>query len=71
MKINEWTKASMSNGNGGGCVELMRTTNGELWIRDSKLGDDSPVLKYNAFEAECFFDGMAKGEFELSSESDN
>ena len=39
----KWRKSSHSSGNGGSCVEL-RLHNGSPQIRDSKMGDVSPIL---------------------------
>lgn len=39
-----WFKSSYSEGGNGGCVEVTRLT-GAWLIRDSKLGDRSPVLR--------------------------
>ncbi|PRY56404.1 DUF397 domain-containing protein [Glycomyces artemisiae] len=46
-----WRKSSRSQGNGGNCVEA-RPGAGGFQVRDSKLGDDSPIL------------GLAVGDFE-------
>jgi hypothetical protein len=46
-----WRKSSRSQGNGGNCVEA-RTNDGEFQVRDSKLGDDSPIF------------GLATGDFQ-------
>ncbi|NUP46333.1 MAG: DUF397 domain-containing protein [Catenulispora sp.] len=60
-----WFKASASNGNNGGCVEV-KVTDDAVLVRDSKLGDDSPVLNFTHFEWECLQAGMSNGEFDLS-----
>lgn len=44
-----WRKSSRSQGNGGNCVEA-RTSNGAFEVRDSKLGDDSPIFGLAAKE---------------------
>lgn len=46
MKAN-WRKSSRSQGNGGNCVEA-RTNEGQFEVRDSKLGDDSPIFGVRA-----------------------
>ncbi|MGJ7908510.1 DUF397 domain-containing protein [Actinopolyspora sp. H202] len=48
----EWRKSSRSN-QGGNCVEVATNVPGSALIRDSKLGETSPVLstKPEAFTA--------------------
>lgn len=44
MKTTSWRKSSRSNSTGDqNCVEL-RLVEGRFQVRDSKLGDDSPVF---------------------------
>jgi len=43
MTPGKWRKSSRSNPNGGNCVEAR--LNGTPEIRDSKMGDVSPVLE--------------------------
>lgn len=44
MKTTGWRKSSRSNSSGNNnCVE-MRLADGVLQVRDSKMGDDSPIL---------------------------
>lgn len=38
-----WRKSSRSQGNGGNCVEARPESEG-FQVRDSKLGDDSPIF---------------------------
>ncbi|MFE3030558.1 DUF397 domain-containing protein [Streptomyces canus] len=40
-----WYKSSYSNGEGGDCVEVAATRD-LVPVRDSKLGNDSPVLAF-------------------------
>lgn len=42
MKSN-WRKSSRSQGDGGNCVEA-RTSDGQFEVRDSKLGEGSPIF---------------------------
>ncbi|CAM3543609.1 hypothetical protein STSO111631_22800 [Stackebrandtia soli] len=47
----EWRKSSRSSSQGGACVEARTPTSGLFQVRDSKLGNDSPIL------------GIDRGEF--------
>ena len=38
-----WRKSSRSQGNGGSCVEL-RVSDDDFQVRNSKLGDNSPIF---------------------------
>lgn len=38
-----WRKSSRSNGGGGACVEVAQVTDA-TGVRDSKLGEASPIL---------------------------
>ncbi|WP_020116261.1 DUF397 domain-containing protein [Streptomyces canus] len=40
-----WRSSSYSNGDGGNCVEVADTPD-LVPVRDSKLGADSPVLRF-------------------------
>lgn len=46
-----WRKSSRSANSGGNCVEA-RSNDGQLQVRDSKLGDASPVFDLNPTEFE-------------------
>lgn len=61
-RFQNWRKASKSNG-GDGCVEVSFDGDGNVAFRDSKLGDTSPMLVFNAHEFDCFKDGILNGEF--------
>jgi hypothetical protein len=58
----EWFKSSFSNGQAE-CVEIAFLSDGAVYIRDSKLGDDSPVLNFTASEWSAFVKGAEGGEF--------
>lgn len=62
MLTKEWSKSSLSSG-GDNCVEARLTDNG-VDVRDSKLGDDSPVLSFTDGEWDAFVGGARKGEFD-------
>lgn len=56
-----WIKSSKSNNNGS-CVEIQATDQGGVNVRDSKLGDSSPVLTFTANEWDAFVEGVRAGE---------
>lgn len=57
-----WRKSSFSNGTGGECVEVAATPDGGRAMRDSKLGDASPVLRFTGAEWRAFIAGVKNGE---------
>ena len=57
-----WAKSSFS-GNNNGCVEVARL-DGQVFVRDSKLGEGSPVLAFNSHEWACFVAGVRDGELQ-------
>lgn len=58
MNVNlgraEWRKSSRSGGNGGACVEVAQNLPGTALIRDSKLGEASPVLQLEPAQLSAF-----------------
>lgn len=58
----QWQTATASGHTG--CVEA-RMHMGRILVRDSKLGDASPVLMFTLDEWAAFLDGASKGEFDL------
>jgi hypothetical protein len=40
-----WRKSTRSGNSGGNCVEV-RVNDEEFQVRDSKLGDDSPIFDF-------------------------
>jgi len=44
---SKWRKSSRSGNSGGNCVEA-RTDGQSFEVRDSKLGDDSPIIGLSA-----------------------
>lgn len=57
-----WRKASYSHDNG--CVELASLADGMIGVRDSKLGDESPVLRFTRREISALLQGATAGEFD-------
>jgi len=57
-----WRKSSYSNN--GDCVELAPLGDGMVGIRDDKLRDDSPVLRFTRAEMWAFLQGAKAGEFD-------
>ncbi len=59
-----WRKSSYSGGTGGNCVEVAALSDGGRALRDSKLGETSPVLRFTASEWAAFLAGARDGEFD-------
>ena len=59
-----WRKSTFSNGNGGSCVEVADLPDGGRLVRDTKLGEASPVLRYTEGEWTAFLDGVRDGQFD-------
>lgn len=55
-------KSSFSNPSGN-CVDVTETLDG-VEVRDTKLGDASPVHRYTAEEWDAFIAGVKAGEFD-------
>jgi hypothetical protein len=55
-----WAKSSFSNGSNN-CVQVARL-DGTIYVRDSKLGDGSPVLAFTPSEWAAFVTGVEAGE---------
>jgi hypothetical protein len=58
-----WRKSPDSGANG--CVEVAPLPDGGAAIRDSKLGDGSPVLFFDQVEWDAFRKGVVNGAFDL------
>lgn len=56
-----WIKSSRSSTNGS-CVEIEASGQGGVKVRDSKLGDRSPILTFTATEWDAFVEGVRLGE---------
>ncbi|QNE78217.1 DUF397 domain-containing protein [Streptomyces finlayi] len=54
-----WFKSSHSGSDGGDCVEVA-TGNGAVYVRDSKVADDGPVLRVGRGEWAAFV-SLARG----------
>ena len=60
---NGWGKSSFSDGDNG-CVELNFAAPGHVGVRDSKLGDASPLLVFTAVELDAWLAAAKAGEFD-------
>jgi hypothetical protein len=52
--VTAWWKSSRSGSNGGGCVEVALADPDGVMVRDSRLGDASPVLTMTRAEWRTF-----------------
>lgn len=57
-------KASFSNIDEGGCVEVADCADGSRLVRDSKRGGSGAVLSFTASEWAAFAKGVRAGEFD-------
>lgn len=61
--MTTWRKSTFSSQNSD-CVELADLGDGTLGVRDSKLGDASPVLRFSRTEIGAWLAGAKAGEFD-------
>ncbi|GAA3359273.1 DUF397 domain-containing protein [Saccharopolyspora gregorii] len=59
----KWRKASRS-GQGNNCVEVALDVPGRAWVRDSKLGEASPVLVASADGFAAFLGAVKSGKYD-------
>jgi Domain of unknown function (DUF397) len=57
-----WRTSSFTDN--GTCVEVADLPDGGRLVRDTKLGEASPVLQYTAAEWRAFIAGVKAGEFD-------
>lgn len=58
----QWRKSTYSDN--GKCVELADLGDGFVGVRDDKLGDASPVLRFTRDEMRAFLAGAREGQFD-------
>ncbi len=58
----DWRTSSYTNN--GTCVEVADLSDGSRMVRDTKLGEASPILRYTSVEWEAFITGVKAGEFD-------
>ena len=61
-----WQKSSFCNG-ASSCVEVAALADGGVALRDSKLGDNSPILRFTSGEWAAFTAGARDGEFDIDA----
>ena len=57
MTPGKWRKPGRSTGNGGQCVEMCADA-GLFLLRDSKMGDESPVVKLGPSDFTALLDSL-------------
>lgn len=62
MLTTEWKKANRSNTNGS-CLYARLSDDGMIEVRDGKLGDASPILRFTPDEWDAHLDGVRNDEF--------
>ncbi|GAB4584656.1 DUF397 domain-containing protein [Nocardia sp. IFM 10818] len=60
----QWFKSSRSHSSGE-CVEAAHLAGGMVGVRDSKLGNTSPVLVFEPVVWDGFLGALGTGEFDL------
>ncbi|GAB2539143.1 DUF397 domain-containing protein [Nocardia heshunensis] len=60
-----WFKSTYSSSSGGECLEAAHLRGGHVAIRDSKLGDTSPVLVIGPVDWDRFTSAVQDGRFDL------
>ncbi|MFE3187799.1 DUF397 domain-containing protein [Nocardia sp. NPDC059240] len=60
-----WFKSTYSSSSGGDCVEAAHLGGGRVAVRDSKLGDTSPVLVFASVDWDRFTSAVQGGWFDL------
>ena len=61
--MDQWIRSSFCAADSGQCVEWRRHEDGSVEMRDSKLGEGSPVLRFNREERDAFVAAVGAGEF--------
>ncbi|WP_067710268.1 DUF397 domain-containing protein [Nocardia yamanashiensis] len=59
-----WFKSTRSHGSGE-CVETAHLPGGSVGVRDSKLGEESPILVFRAASWDVFVDSLRVGAFDI------
>lgn len=60
-----WFKSSRSGG-GEHCVEAAHLSTGNVGLRDSKLGEASPILVFAPAHWDSFLEDVSKGRYDRS-----
>lgn len=70
MHERQWQKPGRCGPDGGNCVEvdLSMFHHGEIAVRDSKLGEDSPILTFDRAEWEAHLTAVRTGQYDTGGD---
>lgn len=62
--MTTWRKSTFSGNGGADCVELADLGNNIISVRDSKLGEDSPVLRLTREQVAGLVESIKAGSYD-------
>jgi hypothetical protein len=68
MIESQWQKSFASEPNGGSCVEV-KVDEDDVAVRDTKLGEDSPVLRFTRLEWQCHLLAVKGGQHDVGGDT--
>lgn len=68
MIKSQWQKSFASEPNGGSCVEV-KVDGDVVAVRDTKLGENSPILHFTKLEWECHLLAAKGGQHDIGGDT--